>query len=109
MSGAKHTPGPWTDGREGSGDFISPAVVVLGDTGACSRCGGGPGEIFIKPADKKLIKAAPELADALEAVRASAQCGCTLREIDSGHRTDCRLPHWLDVAAEALRKAGRLP
>lgn len=50
-----------------------------------------------------------ELADALEAVRASAQCGCTLREAESGHRGDCWLPHWLQVAADALRRAGRTP
>lgn len=102
MSTAKHTPAPWSDGREGSGDFISPDVVVLGDTGECGKCGGGPGEIFIKPADKKLIKAAPDLAAALEALLAEFTPKFPQYEGSPGVLA-------ANAARAALRKAGRLP
>lgn len=98
-----HTPGPWrlTDEQKirrviQGGDPKKPHTVCIIET-------------WTKDEDAALIAAAPELADALEAVRASAQCGCTLREAESGHRSDCWLPHWLRVAADALRKAGVQP
>lgn len=102
-----HTPGPWfiVNGDE------KHMHAVCHDEGSAFPLAyvGTAMTALDKDANAKLISAAPELADALEAVRASAQCGCTLREAESGHRSDCWLPHWLQVAADALRKAGVQP
>ena len=63
-----------------------------------------PGE-----ADKyaQLFAAAPALADALEAFL-EMPCGCSPREIDSGHTGDCSAPRLRNDATAALRAAGRL-
>lgn len=58
-----HTPGPWTYQEEGD-EPISPRVVVMHDDGACGdpECCGSPTYwMHIKPADGRLIAAAPDL------------------------------------------------
>lgn len=101
---AVHAPGPWL--RSSSGSVMDRDGKVVRFTAKFQDVGAS-GESDRAPLNDKLAIAAPELADALEAVRSSAQCGCSLREVDSGHRGDCWLPHWLQVAAAALRAAGR--
>lgn len=107
MATVKHTPAPWTDGREGSGDFISPGVVVLGDTGECSKCGGSPGEIIIKPADKKLIKAAPDLADSLVKAEALIESARVLAIANGNTASEHAFTEALPSIRAAIRTAGR--
>lgn len=65
-----HTPGPWTwTGSEFAASRGN--VLELGDDGGCSdpECCGGPSyHIEVSEDDARLIAAAPELLEALEAL-----------------------------------------
>lgn len=98
MSAAKHTPGPWSVGRAGPnkcptvGDdhWLMVAMVVYGEPPHPTA------------ANAKLIAAAPELADALEAIL--DRCTDGRNEADGAS-----LAEWADEIRAALRKAGVLP
>lgn len=76
---------------------------------ANSSCGGGPGEIFIKAADKRLIKAAPEMADALVKAEALIESARVLAIANGNAASERALMEGLPLIRAALRKAGRLP
>ena len=65
----------------------------------------------IKHSPHRIEAAAPELLAALQTVVRDVddfQCGCTVRERDSGHKTDCSMPAILDAlqgARAAIAKA----
>lgn len=91
MTGARHTPGPWFTARGAQNTYVisdseKPFARTIAHVQNDAR-----GE-----SNAALIAAAPELADALEALRTAV--------------LDCYgLAPALDETDAALRKAGRLP
>lgn len=94
MSTSKHTPGPWE------------IFAIASEAGVIYCIHAGNTDIALIPlawsgdgSNARLIAAAPELLEALrEAVEA---CPCSVKERDSGHRTECRAPAWAEVLAKA--------
>ena len=80
-----HTPGPWKfDAGSGYVESREGGLVAI------PRSGGDPVKDYetTQNANARLIAAAPEMLDALEAV----QCECTILERISGHKTNCYMP-----------------
>lgn len=63
---SKHTPGPWTYDEDHNIESPTGRVVSVGWTGYAGESGSG--EIY-EEADARLIAAAPDLLEALKAVR----------------------------------------
>lgn len=100
---AKHTPGPWVPVSDTQVDGFTRVRVACeeGKAGLVATCSGCRKSTDEDEANARLIAAAPELADALEAILAS-----------DGFRGvfDASALHAAHGRAEiALRKAGRLP
>lgn len=110
MSDIKHTTGPWT--HEGQGIVQHPHTGVPMIT---ERIGtGGYGEIEIidgtneSPANLDLIKAAPEMLEALEIIAKELEDQCialgwaSVKEYQNSCKEDDR---WYGQALAAIRKA----
>lgn len=86
MSAAKHTPGPWWVD-------VHKNVMAAGGMVAFPCISAG----FDQAANARLIAAAPELLEAAE----QAECACSVRERNSGHRIGC----WMPSLRAAIAKA----
>lgn len=84
---------PWRAELVGEADDGTPVYDVLSARNhtVCTVAGpAGP-----------LIAAAPSMLAALK----SAQCDCSVRERDSGHKVGCWMPDAIDVIAKATGAA----
>lgn len=104
----KHTPGPWKLYPMSNGWSIYPAcdttqhdgsIVVHSHKRIVTDVCGFNWEDTEHSGNAALIAAAPDLVEALR--EAVESCPCSLKERDSGHRTDCRAPAWAEAIAKA--------
>lgn len=104
MSEHQHTPGPWAY-QPDFDERISPSVVVLDNNAACGDpecCGPLEYYLSIKPADARLISAAPTLLMALEMLLEQAE-GFSVSGVYFNEFRENR--DALDTAYDAIAKA----
>lgn len=104
----RHTTGPWSAigvHYDPSGERLGLFYVVgPGVPGSARHVAivQGMANDAERDANARLIASAPELLEALR--RATADCGCSLVERDSGHMVDCFAP---DACAAIAKAEGR--
>lgn len=98
MSKPEHTPGPWTVEERVTDDLIGGGRSwYIGEADA-------PSIVFANEADAKLIAAAPELLEHLEALMATEARGCP-----DWRECEVHEPLWAPIYAAIAKAKGEQP